>query len=90
MASTQAYKCGEAYYIYVPKELMFKERGFGPQVIKVGRELDEKERKAGEIEIAEKFAERIGAKFIDARANRIVQCKCGKAFDVLAFIYEKK
>jgi len=56
----------------------------------IAGELDEKERRAGEIKIAEKFAERIGAKFIDARVKKVIQCKCGKVFDILAFIYEKK
>ena len=92
MASTQLYKCkcGQTYYVYVPKKLMLKEAGFGPEVIKVAEGLDEKERRAGEIEIAEKFAEHIGAKFIDARVKKVIQCKCGKVFDILAFIYEKK
>ena len=92
MASGEPYKCkcGQTYYAYIPKKLMLKEGGFGPEVVKAGAELDEKEHKAGEIETIRKFAEHIGAKFIDARVNRIVQCKCGKTFDVLAFIYEKK
>jgi len=83
-------KCGQKYWIDLPKKLMFEEAGFGSEVVKIGGQIDDQERRAGEIEVVKEFAERIGAKFVDARVNRVIHCECGKDFDTLAFVHEKE
>lgn len=80
-------KCGQLYFIYVPKKLILEEAGgFGSETIRAAGEIDERERKSGEIEVIKKSVKKIGAKFIDVRVNRVLRCKCGETFDPLSFL----
>ena len=84
-------KCGQPYIVYVPKKLILEEGGgFGPEIIKAAEEIDERERKSGEIEVMKKVAKNIGAKFIDTRVSRVLNCKCGEAYDPLSFLNKQE
>jgi len=73
--------------VYVPKKLILEEgKGFGPLTIRAAEEIDERERKSGEIEAIEEAVRNIGAKFVDIRVNRVLNCKCGKTYDPLSFL----
>lgn len=61
-------KCGQPHIVYVPKKLILEEKkGFGPEVIRAAEEIDERERKFGEIEAMKKAVKNIGAKLVDIR-----------------------
>lgn len=80
-------KCGQLYIVYVPNKLIFEEgKGFGPETIRAAEEIDERERKSGKIEAMEKGVKNIGAKFVDIRVNRVLNCKCGETYDPLSFL----
>jgi len=55
-------------------------------MIRAAGEIDERERKSGEIEVIKKSVKKIGAKFIDVRVNKVFPCKCGQIFDPLSFL----
>lgn len=80
-------KCGQLYVVYVPKKLELEEvKGVGPETTRVVEKIDERERKSGEIEAWKRLAKNEGAKFIDIRINRVLNCKCGETYDPLSFL----
>ncbi len=71
-------KCGQLYIVYVPKKLILEEgKGFGLEVIRAAEEIEERERKSGEIEAMKKCVQNIGAKFDGITASTGLNCKCG-------------
>ncbi len=82
-------KCGQLYIVYVPKKLILAEvKGFGPQTIRAAEEIDERGRKSGEIETMKTGVKNIGAKFVDIRVDRVLECECGETYDPLSFLEE--
>jgi len=80
-------KCGQQYIVYIPKRLILGEgKGFGPETIRAVEEIDERERKSGEIETWRRFAKNKGAKFVDIRVDRVIKCECGETYDPLSFL----
>lgn len=81
--------CGREWLIYVPKRVLFREifsKGMGSNGIRVGKLIDEQEERRGEIALAEEGAELRGVAFRDVSINEIIQCECGRVFDMLRMI----
>jgi len=77
--------CGIEYLIYVPRRILYKEifRGGGAGL---GKMIDQHEQQRGEIALAGETAELRGVEFRDISVNEIIQCECGRVFDMLRLI----
>jgi len=85
LITTLQCSCGKEYLIYVPRRILYKEifRGGG---VELGKMIDEHERGSGEIALAGETAELRGVEFRDISINEIIQCECGRVFDMLRLI----
>jgi len=85
LITTLQCSCGKEYLIYVPRRILYKEifRGGG---VGLGKLIDEHERDRGEIALAGETAELRGVEFRDISVNEIIQCECGRVFDMLRII----
>lgn len=80
--------CQQLYQLYIPNRVQAKAVNLGPEEIAYATKLDKELKETGKVENVKRMAKRIGAKFVDASVNEIVQCDCGEVFDLL--VYYKK
>ncbi len=83
--------CGERYCVYIPKQLLFREIfkgdgvGFGSGMV-LGKMLDQQRSEREEVALIGEAAELCGFIFKDISTNEVIQCSCGRVFDLLRVI----
>jgi len=87
MASTIQFqcKCGEVYHVFIPKSVLFSETlPDAAKNMQRWEETDRKEESDGEIELAQQYAQKADAHFVDWRLTPIIICnKCSTIHDPL-------